>query len=68
MEINGTKPDTSHKIKALLALNGQTMDVLAPLLGVHVTTIYNRMKSNSWAVDDVNKIAAHHKIDPKDLI
>lgn len=68
MEINGNKPDTSHKIKALLALNGLTMDSLAPLLDVHVITIYNRMKANSWSVEDINKIAVHHNIDPKDLI
>jgi len=68
MENTNNKPDTSHKIKSLLALNGKNMDTLAPLLGVHVITIYNRMKSNSWSVDDINKIAAHHNIDPKDLI
>jgi len=68
MEIEAKTPDTSHKIKSLLALNGLNMDTLAPLLDVHVITIYNRMKGNSWSVDDIKKIAAHHKVDPKDLI
>lgn len=61
-------PDTSHKIKALLALNGATQESLAPLLDVHSITIYNRMKNNSWSVDDLNRIAGHYGIDPKDLI
>jgi hypothetical protein len=62
------QPDTSHKIKALLALKGLTMDTLAPLLNVHPMTVYNRMKANSWSVDDLNKIAGYHNIDPKELI
>jgi hypothetical protein len=60
--------NTSHKIKALLASKGMAADTLSPILDVHTVTIYNRMKNNSWSVDDINKIAEFHKIDPKDLI
>jgi hypothetical protein len=60
--------NTSHKIKALLASKGLPADSLAPLLDIHKVTVYNRMASNSWSVDDINKIAKHYKIDPKDLI
>ncbi len=60
--------NTSRKIKALLAARGLTADTLAPILDLHTVTIYARMKNNSWTVDDINKIASHHNIDPKDLI
>jgi hypothetical protein len=60
--------NTSRKIKALLAARGLHAESLAPLLDVHQVTIYARMKNNSWSVDDINKIAQHHNIDPKELI
>jgi antitoxin component HigA of HigAB toxin-antitoxin module len=68
MENTQQTPDTSHKIKSLLALKGLNMDSLAPILGCHVITVYNRMRANAWSVEDIQKIAAEHKIDPKDLI
>ena len=60
--------NTTHKIKALLASKGLPMSSLAPVLGIHSVTVYNRMAANSWSVDDINKIAEHHNADPKDLI
>jgi hypothetical protein len=60
--------NTSRKIKALLAARGLTAETLSPLLDLHTVTIYARMKNNSWSVDEINKIATHHNIDPKDLI
>ncbi len=60
--------NTSHKIKALLAARGLNADTLAPILSLHTVTIYARMKNNSWSVEEINKIAEHHNIDPKDLI
>ncbi len=64
--LNGA--NTSRKIKAMLAARGLNADTLAPVLDLSTVTIYARMKNNSWSVDDINKIAARHNIDPKDLI
>ena len=60
--------NTSRKIKALLAARGLDAASLAPLLDLHTVTIYARMKNNSWTVEEINKIAGQHNIDPKDLI
>jgi len=60
--------NTSRKIAALLAARDLNADTLAPILDLHTVTIYARMKNNSWTVEEINKIAAHHNIDPKDLI
>jgi len=64
--LNGA--NTSRKIKAMLAARGLTADTLAPLIDLHTVTIYARMKNNSWSVEEINKIATHYNIDPKDLI
>ncbi len=64
--LNGA--NTSRKIKAMLAARGLNVDTLSPLLDLSTVTIYARMKNNSWSVDDINKIAVRHNIDPKDLI
>ncbi len=64
--LNGA--NTSRKIKALLAARGLTAESLAPILGLHSVTIYARMKHNSWSVEEINKIADFHNIDPKELI
>ena len=64
--LNGA--NTSRKIKAMLAARGLNTDTLVPILDLSTVTIYARMKNNSWAVEEINKIAAHHNIDPKDLI
>ncbi len=60
--------NTSRKIKALLAARGLNADILAALLKLHTVTIYARMKNNSWDVIEINKIAEHFNVDPKDLI
>jgi hypothetical protein len=60
--------NTSRKIKALLAARGLTAETLAPILNLHAVTIYARIKNNSWTVEEINKIAGHHDIDPKELI
>jgi len=39
--------NTTHKIKALLASKGLPMSSLAPVLGIHSVTVYNRMAANS---------------------
>ncbi len=60
--------NTSRKVAALLAARGLNADTLASVLSLHQVTIYARMKNNSWTVEEINKIATHHNIDPKELI
>lgn len=60
--------NTSHRIRALLAARGLPAEVLAPLLEVTTATIYNRMRDCAWSVADINKIAEHYGVNPKDLV
>ena len=60
--------NTSQRIKGILGARGATLKDLSMVLSVTPQTIYSRMASDDWSIEDIKKIAAEYNVDPRDLI
>ena len=59
---------TSHRLKAIMAIRAITQSEIAKLLDCTDETIRNRLRADTWDINDLKKIVARYGIDLNDLI